>query len=60
MHLETIWVEKSNFFAYLHFCACEEKNKKILYNRNVGFTKLVKVLSALDEQKLVYWNWLKN
>ena len=30
---------------------CEEIS---LYNRNVAFTKLVKVLSALYEQKLVY------
>ena len=28
--------------------------KKSLYNENVGLTKLVKVLSALYEQKLVY------
>ena len=28
--------------------------KKSLYNRNVGLTKLVNVLSALYEQKLVY------
>ena len=35
----------------LRFCACEEKS---LYNRNVDVTKLVKVLSALYEQKLVY------
>ena len=37
----------------LRFCACEEKS---LYNRNVDVTKLVKVLSALYEQKLVYQN----
>ena len=51
MRLKNISGEKSHLFAYLRFCACEEKS---LYNRNVGFTKLVKVLSALYEQKLVY------
>ena len=40
-----------HLFTYLRFCACEEKS---LYNRNVDVTKLVKVLSALYEQKLVY------
>ena len=49
-------MEKSHLFAYLSFCACEEKS---LYNGNVGSTKLVKVLSALYEQKLVYWNPVK-
>ena len=29
------------------------KKKKSLYNRNVGSTKLVKVLSALCKQKIV-------
>ena len=38
-------------FTDLRFCVCKEKS---LYNRNVGLTKLVKVLSALYEQKLVY------
>ena len=33
--------------------------KKSLYNENVGLTKLVKVLSALYEQKLVYQNPVK-
>ena len=47
-------MEKSHLFAYLCFCACEEKKLKSLYSRNVGPTKLVKVLSALYEQKLVY------
>ena len=28
--------------------------KKSLYNRNIGFTKLVKVFSDLYEQNLVY------
>ena len=35
---------KKYLFAYLRTCACEEKS---LYNGNVAFTKLVKVLSAL-------------
>ena len=43
--------EKKSLIAYLRFCACEEK---ILYDRNVNPTKLVNVLSALFEQKLVY------
>ena len=54
MRLKNIEVEKSHLFAYLCFCACEEKKLKSLYSRNVGPTKLVKVLSALYEQKLVY------
>ena len=54
MRLKNIEVEKSHLFAYLRFCACEEKKLKSLYSRNVGPTKLVKVLSALYEQKLVY------
>ena len=33
--------------------------KERLYNENVGLTKLVKVLSALYEQKLVYQNPVK-
>ena len=40
--------------AYFHFCASVEKKWKSLYNGNVDPTKLVKVLSALYEQKLVY------
>ena len=40
----------------MRFCACQVKS---LYNRNVGFTKLVKVLSALYEQKLVDQNPIK-
>ena len=43
---------KSHLFAYLRFCACEQK--KSLCNGNVAPTKIVKVLSALYEQKLVY------
>ena len=50
MYLKTFKGEK---VAYLRFCACEEKNKS-LYNGNVDPTKLVKVLSVLYEQKLVY------
>ena len=50
---------KSHLFAYLHFCGCEEKKQKSLYNGNVSFTKLVKVLSVLYEQKLVYQNPVK-
>ena len=45
---------KSDLFAYLRFCASEEKS---LYNRNIGLTKPVKVLY---KQKLVYWDRLKN
>ena len=45
---------KSSLFVYLRFCACEEKKYKSLSNGNVGPTKLVKVLSALYEQKLGY------
>ena len=41
--------------AYLRFCAWEEN----LYNEKVGPNKLVKVLSALYEQKLVYQNPVK-
>ena len=33
--------------------ASKEKKWKSLYNRNVGSTKLVKVLSALYKQKIV-------
>ena len=49
-------MEKSDLFAYLRFCACEEKNieKSLQY---VGPTKVVKVLY---EQKLVYWDQLIN
>ena len=46
-------------FAYLHICAYEENKQKSLYNGNVGLTKLIKVLSALYEQKLVYQNPVK-
>ena len=42
--------------AYLRFCACEENS---LYNGYVSPTKLAKVLSALYEQKLVYYNPVK-
>ena len=52
--------EKSHLFAYLRFCAGKEKKQKSLYNGNTGLTKLVKVLSALYEQKLFYQNRLKN
>ena len=54
MCLKNILGEKSNLFAYLRFFACEEKKQKSLYNGNVDPTKLIKVLSALYEQKLVY------
>ena len=37
----------------------QRKKCKSLYNRNVGPTKLVKVLSALYKQKLVYQNPVK-
>ena len=47
MRLKNIYVEKSNFFAYLRFVLA----KKSHYNRNVGLTKPVKVL---HEQKLDY------
>ena len=58
MRLKNIWVEKSDLFPYLRFCACEEKKKKkSLYNRNVGPTKPVKVLY---KEKLVYWDWFNN
>ena len=50
---------KSNLFAYLHFCACKGNKQKSLYNGNVVFTKLVKVLSALYKQKLFYLNPVK-
>ena len=46
--------------TYLYCCASKEKKQKNLYNGNVGPNKLVKVLSALYEQKLVYQNQLKN
>ena len=49
---------KGKKVTYLRFCACEEKNKSF-YNGNVDPTKLVKVLSALYEQKLVYQNPVK-
>ena len=39
--------------TYSRFCVCEE-TKKSLCNGNVGPTKLVKVLFALYELKLVY------
>ena len=45
---------KGEKVAYFRFCACEEEKRKSLYNGNVDPTKLVKVLSALYEQKLVY------
>ena len=44
-------------FAYL--CLRRKKKQKSLYNENVGLTKLIKVLSALYEQKLVYQNPVK-
>ena len=44
-------------FAYL--CLRRKKKQKSLYNGNVGLTKLIKVLSALYEQKLVYQNPVK-
>ena len=50
---------KSHLFAYLHICAYEEKKQKSLHNGNVGLTKLIKVLSALNEQKLVHQNPVK-
>ena len=37
----------------------QRKKCESLYNRNVGPTKLVKVLSALYKQKLVYLNPVK-
>ena len=45
---------KGEKVAYFRFRACEEEKRKSLYNGNVDPTKLVKVLSALYEQKLVY------
>ena len=58
MHLKNIEVEKSDLYAYLRFCACEEKkNRKISTIKNVAPTKPVKVLY---EQKLVFWDQLKN
>ena len=47
---------KSHSFAYLRFCVCEAKS---LFNGNVSPTKLVKVLSAPCEQKVVYYNPVK-
>ena len=54
IRLKNIQGGKSHLFAYSRFCACDEKKLKSLYNGNVGLTKLIKVLSALYEQKLVY------
>ena len=48
---------KGEKVAYLRFCAFafeKKKIKKSLYNGNVDSTKLVKVLSALYKQKLIY------
>ena len=51
---------KSHLSAYLRICAWEKKKKqKSIYNGNVGLTKLIKVLSALYKQKLVYQNPVK-
>ena len=50
VRLKNIQGEKSYLFAYLRFCACEEKKQKSLYNRNVGPTKPVKVLFTLYKQ----------
>ena len=60
MRLKDISYEKSDLFAYMRFCACEKKKKKkqkSLHNKNVAPIKAVKFLY---EQKLVYWDRLKN
>ena len=51
MRLKTSKGEK---VTYSLICVFVLAKKKSLYNRNVDLTKLVKVLSALYEQKLVY------
>ena len=54
--LKNILGEKSHLFVYLRFCVYEEKD---LFIGNVSPTKLVKVLSALYEQKVVCYNPVK-
>ena len=45
---------KKSLIRLFAFLCSRRKKKKSLYNENIGFTKLVKVLSALYKQKLVY------
>ena len=54
MCLKNIKGEKVAYSFICVFVLCEEKKYKSLSNGNVGLTKLVKVLSALYEQKLGY------
>ena len=46
--------EKKSLIRLFAFLCLWRNKQKSLYNGNVGSTKLVKVLSALYEQKLVY------
>ena len=58
MRLKTSKGKKSLIRLFVFLCLRRKKQKSI-YNGNVGFTKLVKVLSALCEQKPVYQNPVK-
>ena len=49
LRLKNIYGEKGNLF----FVLAKKTIDKSLHNENVGATKLVKVLSALYEEKLV-------
>ena len=61
MCLKTSKGKKVTYSLICAFVLAKKKKKqKSLYNRNVGPTKLVNVLSALYEQKLAYQNRLKN
>ena len=53
MRLKT-YKGKKNTYLLLCVFALAKKKLKSLYNRNVDLTKLVKVLSALYKQKLIY------
>ena len=53
MLLKTSKGEKVTYSLICVFVLAKKKNRS-LYNGNVGATKLVKVLFALYEQKLVY------
>ena len=54
MRLKTSKGKKSLIRLFTFLSLRRKKKYKSLYNGNVGPTKLVKVLSALYEQKRVY------
>ena len=54
MFLKTSKGEKVTYLLICVFVLAKKNKEKSLYNGNVGPTKLLKVLSALYEQKLVY------